>query len=114
MPTRNSTAARSTVRRTYLSAVAAADSPALKYASACAFRTRACLSWGMRYWGMYDGSGGAFGFFKGWVAIHASKAGRSPARRRLTATRNTAAFLDVYAVSAALNDTESSVRIWVA
>ena len=34
---------------------------------------------------MYEGSGGAFGFFRGRRASHASNAGRYPGRKRFTA-----------------------------
>src|SRR5690349_19183091 len=68
----------------------------------------------MRYCGRTEGSLGAFGFFSGWVASQATNAGRYPGRRRLIARLKSFASPEAYAVSAALNETKSSVRICVA
>src|SRR4051812_48499606 len=68
----------------------------------------------MRYCGRCDGSAGAFGFFRGWRASQAVNAFRYSGRSRLIARRNAGRSCAMNAVAAALNETESSVRICVA
>src|ERR1700759_5538625 len=114
IPTRNSTVARNTVSRMYLSAASPASVPLANASSAVASAALDAVASGITYWGMYEGPGGELGLWAGSVASHALNAGRYPGRSRLTASASAFLLPTENALNQALNDTESKVRVTIA
>src|SRR5262249_15172042 len=110
IPIRNSTLARNTVTRTYLSDVSPAPEPSEKASVAWVSSAVASASPGCRYWGMYVGPLGALGLLSGWVARQASKATLNCGLKRRSASAIACLLPTVNAVNHASNVDESKLR----